>query len=73
MIKSNWENTLINQDCIIRDALEIINNEALKIAIVVDKNKKLLGLVTDGDIRRGLLSGYKLEDKVSKIMVCIQR
>ena len=70
MIKSNWENTLINQDCIIRDALKIINNEALKIAIVVDKNKKLLGLVTDGDIRRGLLSGYKLEDKVSKIMVC---
>lgn len=70
MIKSNWENTLINQDYIIRDALAIINNEALKMAIVVDKNKKLLGLVTDGDIRRGLLSGYKLEDKVSKIMVC---
>jgi len=34
----------------IREALTIIGSGAIKIAIVVDKNDKLLGTITDGDI-----------------------
>jgi len=36
----------------IRDAIEVIDNGAAQVALVVDSNKKLLGLVTDGDVRR---------------------
>jgi dTDP-glucose pyrophosphorylase len=63
-----WQNTLISPDCSVRDALAVIDKEALRGAIVVDENKKLLGLVSDGDIRRGLLSGVSLNDKVSAVM-----
>lgn len=40
-----------------REAMERINKTGLRIVLVADENKKLLGLVTDGDIRRALLSG----------------
>ncbi len=53
----------------IEDALIAINSQPkLKIAIVLDANKKLLGTVTDGDIRRGLLSKESLENSVINIM-----
>jgi dTDP-glucose pyrophosphorylase len=63
-----WKNTLISPDCSVKDALAVIDKEALRGAIVVDENEKLLGLVSDGDIRRGLLSGGTLEDSVSQVM-----
>ena len=35
---------------------------------MVDEDKKLLGCVTDGDIRRGLLHGHNVETPVNRIM-----
>lgn len=52
----------------IRDALQIINNGAMQMAIVVDSEGKLLGTLTDGDIRRGLLNNLSLEDNVGTIL-----
>ena len=40
----------------------------MKIAIVVDEDEKLLGTVTDGDIRRGLLGTLGLEDVIEPII-----
>lgn len=64
----NWQNTLIKADCSVKDALAVIDKEALRGAIVVDSDNKLLGLVSDGDIRRGLLSGIPLDECVAKVM-----
>lgn len=64
----NWKNTLIDPDSTIREALEIIDRESLRGAIIVDPNRKLLGVVSDGDIRRGILAGVSLDDYVSKVM-----
>lgn len=64
----NWQNTLIKADCSVKDALAVIDKEALRGAIVVDSDRKLLGLVSDGDIRRGLLSGIPLDECVAKVM-----
>lgn len=52
----------------IRDALQIINNGAMQMAVVVDSEGKLLGTITDGDIRRGLLNNLRLEDSVETIL-----
>lgn len=52
----------------IRDALQIINNGAMQMAVVVDSEGKLLGTITDGDIRRGLLNNLCLEDSVETIL-----
>lgn len=63
-----WKNVLINTDNTIREALEIINNEALRVALVIDEEQHLVGIVTDGDIRRGLLNNLQLSDSISLIM-----
>ena len=52
----------------IRDAIEVIDNGAAQVALVVDSNKKLLGLVTDGDVRRGIIKNLSLDGAVSSIM-----
>lgn len=52
----------------IRDALQIINNGAMQMAVVVNSEGKLLGTITDGDIRRGLLNNLCLEDSVETIL-----
>lgn len=65
---NKWENILISPDQSIREALMLINKESLRVSLVVDNEKKLLGIVTDGDIRRGLLSNLSLDTPVSQVM-----
>ncbi len=47
--------------------MQVINENAMGIAFVVDNSNKLIGIVTDGDIRRALLNDIGLHEKVSKI------
>jgi len=63
-----WNNVLIKPDNTIRDALEIINRESLRVVLVVDAQQSLLGVVTDGDIRRGLLNNLSLTSEVTQVM-----
>jgi len=65
-----WQNILIAPQKTVREALAVIDKEALRGAIVVNNNNKLLGVVSDGDIRRGLLAGISLDDSVDKVMNC---
>jgi dTDP-glucose pyrophosphorylase len=59
----------VRLDTNIRDALKIIDRQGgQKIALVVDSDQKLLGTVTDGDVRRGILSGIDAKNPVSMIM-----
>ncbi len=51
----------------IKEALQIIDKGAIKFAIVVDSDNKLLGTVTDGDIRRAMLDGKTLIDSIENI------
>ena len=52
----------------IKDTIKIMNSTALQVAIVVDTKKKYLGIVTDGDIRRGLVKNISISNKVEKII-----
>ena len=52
----------------IREALKIIDSGAMQIAIVVDENDRLIGTLTDGDIRRGLLNNLGLDDSIESIV-----
>jgi dTDP-glucose pyrophosphorylase len=65
---AEWERILVGPDYKIIDAIKLIDISSLQIALVVDENKKLLGTVTDGDIRRGILKGVSLEQPVADIM-----
>lgn len=50
------------------ETMKIIDNSSLQFAVVVDEERHLLGTVTDGDIRRGILRGEGLEVPISSIM-----
>ena len=64
----DWRNLLVSPNTPILHTLEIIDKNARQIALVADENDRLLGTVTDGDIRRGLLKGKALQDPISMIM-----
>jgi dTDP-glucose pyrophosphorylase len=63
-----WRKTLIPPDLQIYKAIEIIDWNSQQIAVVTDEDGKLLGTVTDGDIRRGILKKVPLTSPVSQIM-----
>ena len=52
----------------IYESLDKLNNTSELFQIIVDENNLFVGTLTDGDIRRGLLSGYKLDESVKKCM-----
>lgn len=64
----NWKNILVSPSNSIQEVLEVINNGSLQFALVVDLDNKLLGTVTDGDIRRSLINKISLSSKISDIM-----
>lgn len=53
----------------IEDAIVVIDSHARGIALVVDEGKRLLGTVTDGDVRRAILSKVDLKAPVSSLLV----
>ena len=53
---------LINETSSIKDALRVLDSTAERALLVVDGQNKLLGTVTDGDIRRYILSGKSIND-----------
>jgi dTDP-glucose pyrophosphorylase/CBS domain-containing protein len=58
----------IHSDASIRDAIVCINRGAKGIALVVDHDLRLVGTITDGDIRRVMLKDISLESPVSQLL-----
>lgn len=65
---NDWEQVLIGPKTSLREALRVIDRAGSQMALIVDEGRRLLGSLTDGDIRRGLLKGLDLKDSVSQAM-----
>ena len=63
-----FKKNIISENFNISDCILHIGKVKIKTLIVTNKNKKLLGTVSDGDIRRGILKFRKLDISVKKIM-----
>lgn len=63
-----WKKALLQPNALIKDAIEVLSEASLRIVLIVDENSILLGTVTDGDIRRGLLKGLTLNDPISEVV-----
>lgn len=64
----DWKKVLISPDVSVREAIATIDGGASQIALVVDESGRLLGTVTDGDIRRALLRGESLDAQSRAVM-----
>lgn len=64
----HWKETLIAPHLSLRAALQTIDRTGSQIALVVDDERRLLGTLSDGDVRRALLRGMSLADEVRGAM-----
>ena len=67
--KQSWSRALIGSSSTLQEAAQNLSESALRIALVVDQaQNRLLGTLSDGDIRRGLLRGLSLASTVAEVM-----
>ena len=64
----NFQRHIIHENQPLGKALDVLNNLDDLILFVVDMDNKLIGTLTDGDARRGLLNGFMITDCVGKFM-----
>lgn len=64
----NWKKTLVSENISIQDAILRLDQGAQQILMVVNSAEELIGTITDGDIRRALLDGKRLDSKIVSVM-----
>ena len=64
----SWQRSVLSTEASLGEVIANLTSVAIKIALILDAQGKLLGTVSDGDIRRGLLKGLTLASSVMKIM-----
>jgi CBS domain-containing protein len=64
----NWDKILLKPDDTLETTIQTLHAGGKRIALVVDENNKLLGTVTDGDIRRSLIKHITLDCSVKEVM-----
>ena len=62
-----FDSYVVSVDESIRKALEVINANKQGFAVVQGHDGKVQGVLTDGDVRRGIINGYTAEDSVDRI------
>jgi len=64
----DWKEISLNEENTIKDALTVLDQQAMQIVLIVSSQQNLIGTLTDGDVRRGLLKGETLNSSVTKII-----
>lgn len=67
-MSEQWHKIRLRVSDSLHRAIEVIDQGAKQIALVLDDDGRLIGTVTDGDIRRGILRHMSLEAPVSEVM-----
>jgi dTDP-glucose pyrophosphorylase len=65
---NDWSKTLVASTSTIEVAINAISDSGMRIALIVDQEKKLCGTITDGDVRRALLRHFNMNTIVTEIM-----
>lgn len=64
----DWKKIVIKKEDSLEYCIKILQDGGFRIVLIADKKNKLLGTVTDGDIRRALISGMKMTSQISDVM-----
>ena len=68
MSGAQFANLIVHETATVRTAMECLNANAREVVFVQDQDGRISGLITDGDIRRRLLVGTRLESPVTEVM-----
>ena len=61
MLTNDLEQFVISDSATIRDAMAAIERNSREVVFVKNNNEAIVGVITDGDIRRALLNGLTME------------
>ncbi len=64
----DWQKAVISPETTLRDAIARIDATGLQLAIVLDPEGRLAGILSDGDVRRAILRGTDLSAPVAQAM-----
>ena len=67
-ISEVWAQAILPINSTIRQAVQVLNETSLKIVLAVNGSGVLVGTISDGDIRRGLLRGLELTSTIDSIL-----
>lgn len=67
-VEEIWLQAILLESSTIGQAIGNLDKLGIKIVLVVDKANKLIGTVSDGDIRRGLLKGLDLKKPIARLV-----
>jgi dTDP-glucose pyrophosphorylase len=67
-MSKNWKDVVVAPETPLTEAIARIDSSGLQVAIVLTQEGRLAGLLTDGDVRRAILSGRGLQIPVSEAM-----
>ncbi len=68
MTQANWKDIVIFPETSLGEVIAKIDKSALQVAVVLNPDQTLAGILTDGDIRRAILAGKSLDVSVSEVM-----
>ncbi|MCZ6665215.1 MAG: nucleotidyltransferase family protein, partial [Gammaproteobacteria bacterium] len=63
-----WRKALVAPDTTLLETLRILDDSGLQIVLVHDEQRRLLGIVTDGDIRRAIIRSNDLTTPIQTVM-----
>jgi len=61
-------NIILNINASLKDALVKLDANVEMQTLFIEKSNKIIGTITDGDIRRGLINGLGNENSISDFM-----
>lgn len=64
----DWKDTLVSPSMPLKAAIATMETSALRVVIVVDEQRRPLGTLTDGDVRRALLKQVAMDVPVGEVM-----
>jgi dTDP-glucose pyrophosphorylase len=64
----NWQDIVVAPHTSLRDAIARIDSTGVQLAMVVDDHQRLVGVLTDGDVRRAVLRGLELTLATAEVM-----
>jgi dTDP-glucose pyrophosphorylase len=63
-----WRKAILPAESTIEQAIRNLDEVAIRIILIVDQTNKLVGTISDGDIRRGLLLGLNMKSPITNII-----
>ena len=64
----DWKKILLSPKASLEKSIKVLHEGGYRIALVVDEQNKLLGTVTDGDVRRALITKFTMDSEIKLIM-----